>query len=501
MKLCVSVAEPTIEAACGAVSRAVAGGAFAEIRLDALDDSERLTAEDLEPLRGAAGETELLFTFRRPRDGGRREVDDRTRLLLLADAARRFGAKCDVEHEFAADARALGVPVERMVLSHHDFDSTPSDLVAHFERMAETPAVVYKIATRVDRVEQIGRHFAVLARARVLGRRVVAIAMGEKGIATRVLGPAWGSEFTFCAPDDGGAVAPGQLSLGAMRDLYRADRIGPATVVTGLVAGTVGYSRSPAMHNRAAAELGLDLVYVPFAVDDVRSFVDAVAGAERQVDWNLRGLSVTNPFKTDVIDRLDRLDPLAQRIGAVNTVVVEDGGRLAGYNTDVAGAMEPLVAAAGSLSGLRVGVLGAGGAARAVLCGLVDRGARATVFARNVERARSAAEAFGADVAPIGGIDSSDLDVLVNATPAGTAGVADGVSPVAAEVLGRVRFVYDLVYAPERTALLVDAERAGCRTLGGLPMLATQAALQFELWTGERVSPDRMVEFARARLA
>ncbi len=497
MKLCVSVAEPTVEAACAAILRTVAGGAFAEVRLDAFDGCETLTVEDLEPLVDAAKETELLFTFRRPCDGGRREVDDRTRLSLLAEAARRFNAMCDVEHECASDARALGVPAGRTVLSHHDFEATPSDLVALFERMAETPAAVYKIATRVDRVEEIGSHFAVLARSRELDRRVVAIAMGEKGIATRVLGPAWGSEFTFCAPDDGGAVAPGQLSLGTMRDLYRADRIGPQTVVTGLVAGNVGYSRSPAMHNRAAAELGLDLVYVPFAVDDVRSFVDAFAGGERQVPWNLRGLSVTNPFKTDVIDRLDWLDPLAERTGAVNTVVIEDGGRLAGYNTDVAGAMEPLVAVAGPLSGLRVGVLGAGGAARAVLCGLVDRGARATVFARNVDRARAVAEAFGAEVAPVGEVGASDLDVLVNATPAGTSGVADGVSPVPGESLRHVRIVYDLVYAPERTPLLVDAERAGCRTLGGLPMLATQAALQFELWTGARVSPERMVEFAR----
>ncbi len=239
----------------------------------------------------------------------------------------------------------IGLDPGSMVLSHHDFSSTPSDLVAVFERMTSIPAAIYKLATFATRSVDQFRHFDVVDRAKALGKRAVAIAMGEKGIATRVLGPSRGAAFTFCAADHGRVAAPGQLELAAMSGLFRVDALSDATIVTGLVAGSVGYSRSPAIHNGAAGELGVDLVYVPFAVDDLAVFL-----AEARPRLSLRGLSVTNPYKTEILPMLDRVDPLAQRVGAVNTVVVE-GDELVGHNTDVAGAMRPLEAMVGDLSG------------------------------------------------------------------------------------------------------------------------------------------------------
>jgi 3-dehydroquinate dehydratase/shikimate dehydrogenase len=495
VKLCVAVAEPSVELARRAAARAAEGGAFAEIRLDALEGCDRLSVDDLAPFASYAVGAPLLLTFRRPRDGGRREVEDRYRLALLAEGVARFGALCDVEVDCAERAFALGITADRVVLSHHDIEQTPADLVAMFERMTEVPAAIYKIATFARRTSDAFLHFDVLARARARGRRVVAIAMGEKGVATRILAPAWGAAFTFCALEAGREAAAGQVGLDAMRDLYRADRATEETTVVGLVAGSIGYSRSPAMHNGAAAELGLDLVYVPFAVDDLDDFLARV----RAVGWNARGFSITNPFKTEILAHLDRFDPLADRAGAVNTVVIDDDGRLTGYNTDVEGAMRPLEALAGDLAGLRVGVIGAGGAARALVCGLAARGSRAIVFARRIERARTVAERFGAEAAPLGELATARLDVLVNATPAGTHGIAECESPVEARALGVVDEIVDDSNALERTRLLEDAASAGCQTLGGLPMLATQAALQFELWTGHTVEPERMLELAAVR--
>ncbi len=491
MTLCASITERSVAAALAAAERVHAAGALAEIRIDAFDEPSRMRLEHFEPFRALRARDRLLWTFRRPSDGGREVVDDRRRLSLLGELVERIGGMYDVEWECAPMAFEIGLDPGSMVLSHHDFASTPSDLVAVFERMTSTPAAIYKLATFATRSVDQFRHFDVLDRARALGKRAVAIAMGEKGIATRVLGPSRGAAFTFCAADHGRVAAPGQLELAAMSGLFRVDALSTATIVTGLVAGSVGYSRSPAIHNGAAGELGVDLVYVPFAVDDLAVFL-----REARSRLNLKGLSVTNPYKTEILPMLDRVDPLAQRVGAVNTVVVE-GDELVGHNTDVAGAMHPLEAMVGDLSGTSVGVIGAGGAARAVLCGLQERGATTYVFGRSRDRVVELAESFDARPASLAEIGRYEMDILVNATPVGTLGVTEGESPVPAAALRGVRLVYDLVYNPEETRLLTDAGAAGCARLGGLPMLATQAALQFELWTGRVLSNERALALAR----
>jgi shikimate 5-dehydrogenase len=161
----------------------------------------------------------------------------------------------------------------------------------------------------------------------------------------------------------------------------------------------------------------------------------------------VRGLSVTNPFKSDVAKLLDHVDPLAERAGAVNTVVA-DGDRLLGHNTDVGGAMAP----------------------------------------------RELASRFGCEASPLEELAPGRADVLVNTTPVGTRGPQEGESPVPAGALAGVRLVYDLVYNPGETRLLAEARAAGCATLNGLPMLVEQAALQFELWTGRPAPRARMVE-------
>jgi 3-dehydroquinate dehydratase/shikimate dehydrogenase len=160
-------------------------------------------------------------------------------------------------------------------------------------------------------------------------------------------------------------------------------------------------------------------------------------------------------------------------------------GELRAFNTDVEGAMVPLEEALGDLRGLRAAVIGAGGAARAVVVGLADRGAEVTVYSRRSEQARDLAARFGAEARALDEIvGAPPPDVLVNTTPLGTRGPKEGESPVPSATLQGIRLVYDLVYNPPETRLLTDARRLGCATLNGLPMLVEQAARQFELWTG-----------------
>jgi shikimate dehydrogenase len=219
-----------------------------------------------------------------------------------------------------------------------------------------------------------------------------------------------------------------------------------------------------------------------------------VRPATKRLDWRLRGLSVTIPHKLAVMPHLDFIDAAAQAVGAVNTIIVA-GAELHGYNTDATGAMKPLDELL-DVRSARVAVLGAGGAARAVCYGLRERGAAVTIFARDINKAQPLAEEFGARTARLKSF-TGQTDVVINCTPSGMKGHSEGEIPLAAESLREVKLVYDLVYNPEETALLQAARQAGCQTLGGLAMLAAQAAEQFRLFTGLAAPIEVMQRAAR----
>jgi shikimate dehydrogenase len=193
------------------------------------------------------------------------------------------------------------------------------------------------------------------------------------------------------------------------------------------------------------------------------------------------------------MEHLDWVEPSAKAIGAVNTIVSEKDG-LRGFNTDVKAFISTLREKLGRLDGARCAVIGAGGAARSALWGLQQEGARATVFARAIERARPLAEMFGADCEPLASARFDEFDAVVNTTPLGTRGPLEAETPASAEQLRGARLAYDLVYNPAVTEFMREAERAGCATTNGLPMLVAQAAAQFALWTGM----DAPVELMRA---
>ncbi|WP_437939912.1 shikimate dehydrogenase [Sorangium sp. So ce341] len=251
-------------------------------------------------------------------------------------------------------------------------------------------------------------------------------------------------------------------------------------------------STGAAMHLAGYRALGLDFTYIPFAVTDVE-------GATRGMRaLGIRGLGVSMPYKQAVIPLLDEIDPIAARIGAVNTIV-NDGGRLRGYNTDWIGAARALEEAT-QLGGARVLLLGAGGAARAVAFGLAERGARVTIANRDLEKARQLAAAVGGTAVPLdGGALTPDHDVLVNATSRGMAEV-DPRSPVPEEALREGLLVMDIVYKPMITELVEAARRRGATAVHGGRMLLHQAAEQFRLYTGREPPLDAMDEALRAQL-
>lgn len=255
-----------------------------------------------------------------------------------------------------------------------------------------------------------------------------------------------------------------------------------------IIGDPVEHSLSPAMHNGGYVALGIDDEFVFLAstvnIKDVQKAVRAVRVLQ------IRGLTCTMPHKIEVMKYLDEIDPIAQKIGAVNTVV-NDHGVLKGYNTDWLGAVLPIEQLI-SLKGKRVALIGAGGAARACAYGIISKGAVLTIFNRTLEKAESLAQEFGGQAFTTNEIEKvSTQDVIVNATSLGMGSQKDE-TPVPAEFIRKNQIVYDLVYDPMETKLLKEAKEKGAKTIGGLEMLLHQGTAQFELYTGYKAPEKEM---------
>lgn len=497
-----------------AVARAARHADLVELRLDYLEDDRELEAAR-EHLRALLRERPrpLVLTFRPAGQGGRRELTVSARLDFWSSFARDLREQptpppdfVDLELDLLEDparGEQLGGLLDScaLICSHHDFAGVPARLESLYERMAATGARVLKIAATAHDATDCLPLLRLLERARREGRALVAVAMGDAGLLTRVLGPARGSFLTYAAAAENSATAPGQTTAEDLRDLYRFDRINPATQICGLVGSPVAHSLSPHIHNAAFAALGLDAVYLPFEVRDPGNFLHRMADPRtRELDWGLRGLSVTAPHKSAISALLDSVEQSAREIGAVNTILIE-GNELRGHNTDAAAALAPLAGLI-DLRGARAAVIGAGGAARAVLWALGRAGARATVFARDEGRAREVAQKFGARVRQLSGARFNNFDLVVNTTPLGTRGARESETAATAEQLRGARAAYDLVYNPAETRFMREARAVGCPAVtGGLPMLVAQAAAQFELWTGTPAPLAAMRRAAESRLS
>jgi 3-dehydroquinate dehydratase/shikimate dehydrogenase len=295
-------------------------------------------------------------------------------------------------------------------------------------------------------------------------------------VPSRILARAWGSAATYAPRRGAEPSAPGQVPIEDLLEVYRWDRLGPATGLLGVLGSPVGHSLSPAMHNAALGALGLDLVYLPFEASGVAEFLPLIS------ELRLHGLSVTLPFKETILAHLDRVTPVASRCGAVNTIV-KVWNQLEGHNTDVAASVSPLRRWM-RLRGSRIAILGAGGAARALLEGLQGSGAEVTVFNRTPDRGRELARHAGVRHLAWPRLRGYRCDLLINTTPVGQAPRVDQ-SPLPASWV-RARRVYDLIYNPGETLLLRRARARGAEVRGGLDMFVAQGAAQFRLFTGRR---------------
>jgi 3-dehydroquinate dehydratase/shikimate dehydrogenase len=465
--LCVTVTGRTMEE-LRRERDSVASADLVELRLDSVDRPDA---------RGAieGRRRPVIVTCRAAWEGGGFAGSEEERERLLADAQAAGAEFIDVE------ARARFVPAftrqrrgRGIVLSLHAFGEPPADLADRARAMRSTGVEVVKIAIEAERLSDVLRLMDLAGRADFTdpdGRDGhVLLAMGQPGVASRILAARLGNRWTYA----GDAVAPGQMPATRLLGEFRFRRIQRDAALYGVVGNPIAHSLSPVMHNAGFAALDINAVYVPLQAADAADFVTFARHT------GMRGASITAPFKVAMLSMVDETEPLAQRVGAINTLVVRDGKWL-GANTDVDGFLAPL-AGRMALKGTRASVLGAGGAARAVAVALVSQGAAVTICARNRDAARDVASLAGGR-AGTWPPRASSWDVLVNATTCGSSGrdddPMDGV-PLDGEI------VFDLVYAPAETPLIKRARAEGCLTIGGIEMLVAQAERQFELWTGQR---------------
>ncbi len=464
-----------------------AGECFFEFRLDYLENPFS-GVDAIRQFTGRHPEATVLATCRRHQNHGRfnGSIEEQFRVLEAAVQAGARAVDVEIETAEAATHRLDSLSGQaQLIVSYHNFDGTPP-MEQVFRRITRFRADVYKIVATARKPSDNSRVLGLL-KAHPKTPMVV-LAMGETGFPTRVLSDPFGGAYAYAAPLSAEGTAAGQVSARQLRHLYRVEKLTAKTKIFGVIAHPVRHSISPIVHNRAFQAHRMDAVYLPFLVAPAQLRDFFVCALELPV----AGFSVTIPHKQKVLRYLDFVEPLARRIGAVNTVW-RKLGKWRGTNTDTAGVSIPLARRL-RLPKASILIVGNGGAARSAAFALADAGAQLAITGRNQDRVRAFAKACGGDPLTPEQAIRRGFDVVVHATPLGMSPHVDecffdGTIP------GEV--VFDMVYNPLETTLLRRAREQGKEVVSGLEMFIEQAVRQFEIWTGE-AAPRAAMEKAAA---
>ncbi|HLG30679.1 MAG TPA: type I 3-dehydroquinate dehydratase [Candidatus Brocadiales bacterium] len=497
--ICIPITAATNEAAIEDMAAASEYADVLELRLDYIPnpDINKLLKHSRKP---------VIVTNRPKREGGRFSGNENSRLQLLTNAMELGADYIDVEHDSVQHVLNLPYRGCKIIVSYHNFLDTPLNLDEIYKELCRTGAHIVKLAVFANDMTDNVRVFQLLKSASL---PTIALCMGEVGLISRILAQKFGSYMTFASLEEGKESAPGQITVHELINLYRFKKTNTETKIYGLIGNPVAHSISPAIHNAAFAEKGLNWVYIPFKTENIATVFSGL----KKID--IQGCSVTIPHKQSIMELLDEIDPLARRIGAVNTVVNRNG-KFWGYNTDCTAALialkeamppHPIPLPRGerrgegdfSLKGKTVLVVGAGGASRAIAFGLHKEDADVIITNRTYEKAEMLGRDIGCKYCKMQELDNLQIDVLVNATSVGMYPNINEM-PVPANVLKSGMVVFDIVYNPLETRLLLEAKHRGCITIDGLAMFINQAAAQFELWTGQKAPKELMAGVAYNKL-
>jgi 3-dehydroquinate dehydratase/shikimate dehydrogenase len=463
----------------------VRDNSFLELRLDYLSKPGLAMARIKRFTESHPG-TVVIATCRRAASGGKFRGSMASQLEILGKAAAAGCQLVDVELQTAAKCRPEQLQKLRnraaVVLSFHDFRGTKK-LDETLQKMLAYPADFYKVVSTATTLADNVTMIKFLAQH---GDRhsLVSMCMGEQGIISRVLGVRAGSLFTFASASAGEETAPGQVTAQELRNVYRIEQVDAATRVYGVAGDPVAHSLSPAIMNAAFRRENVNAVYLALHAKTLKDLLTCV----REIP--IHGISVTMPYKQPIVPHLDNTDSHTTKIGACNTVVRAQDGKLYGFNTDSSGVVRPLERRLSTLEGARILVLGAGGAARAAVFGLKERGAEVYILNRSAAPAKKLAHQARARIMKRTELKKFAFDVIINATPVGMGNSRE--TPLQDKEIN-ARYVFDMVYDPAETRLLKLAKERGAQVIPGIEMFVHQAARQFEIWTGKPAPWDEML--------
>ncbi len=476
-----------------------AGAEMLELRTDYLAN---LNTGRLKALLGCAKATNLpiIVTCRDKAQGGIGNWDPalRTEILLTAINGGANYVDCEYDNFIAGDTgrlieQALAEnPQVRLILSAHNFTGPFDDLNDLYSRISQAcPQAIPKLAYNALHINDCFGAFDLLHSK--TGDAIV-LCMGQGGVISRILAKKLDGLVTFACTDDCNATAPGQITLAQYKTLYRWDKIDGRTKLFGVIGNPIDHSLSPAIFNANFQIQDSNELYLPILLQGQEAEFNAFLENVISRPWlDFGGFSVTIPHKAHALNYVNHagefVESLAEDIGAVNTLKIGSNGRIKGYNTDYAGAMNALTDALGidthGLGNIDAAVIGAGGVARAVVAGLTNAKAKVTIYNRTVEKARGLASEFACKSAGLDELDKINAKVLINCTSIGMEPDVNA-SPVMQDIIKSDMVVFDTVYTPADTLLLKLAAQAGAKTISGREMFIRQAMAQYKIYTGRQ---------------
>ena len=477
--ICIPIVGPTQHKSLEDIAAAEPLADMIELRLDLMSDF------DLGTLLSASTKP-CIVTNRTKREGGQFSGSEDERIGLLKQAVAAGADYVDIE---TSTPKELLKPFlesdhqSKVILSYHNFTDTPEEIGHLYDLMCAMPADILKIVTYARDITDNLALFELLHRSKKDDKKLIALCMGEKGEASRILSPLLGGFLTFGSLETGKETAPGQITGATLKNIYRVCDKRNSFKIFGVIGNPVYKSMGYLIHNRAFKETGSTDIYVPFLVDNVENFF-------KRFSPYFEGLSVTMPFKESIMAEMDEIEETAKKIGAVNTVV-RDGKSWKGYNTDCMGALQALEKHV-DLKNKNVLIVGAGGTAKAIGYGVYEKGAKITVtYNRDKEKGIRLGSELKAKVVSIQDVDKEEIDVLINCSPVGMSPNLEE-TPVPSRCLRKGMIVFDSVYNPIETRLIREARVSGCVTISGVELFVNQAVGQFELWTGQKAPTDIM---------
>ncbi|MBU0757836.1 MAG: shikimate dehydrogenase [Nanoarchaeota archaeon] len=493
-KICISIVAETVESIYEKTKTALRLADLVEVRLDHVRDIKK---EDIIKILVKSPEN-IIVACRSISCGGNYGGDEESRMALLFEAIERGAGYIDIEIESSKQdvMEIISKAKERktkIILSHHDFKKTPkfNELQKSYDEMNSFQPDMIKIATFAESINDCFKIFELLKGK----ENFIAIAMGVRGWMTRILAQKYGSAITYASLEPGNASAPGQITFDELVNLYDFKGQNKDTKVLGVIGEHAENSKSKFLHNPNFRRLGLNYVYFPMKVrpSELAEFMHNF----RMLGF--AGSAVTVPHKEKIVDFIDGLDETAEKIGATNTLVVREE-KILGFNTDYIGALEALKEKT-SLQSKKALVIGAGGAARAIIYALKKEGCEITIVNRTLDKAKALAEEFETDCDEISELRQliRKSDIIINTTSVGMNQNPEE-SLVPEEFFTGKQIVMDIVYNPIETKLIRYARIRGCQTITGDRMLMYQAIGQFKHWTGKNLDIDQINEDAKKLL-